>query len=212
MAEPHFSSGGPPDPPREGFRYDQLTSEELVGLIATNDRAAAAAFIGRAAPIIRQRFRGHLSPPLRRLLDSSDVISTVGRRLDQLVQRGGLQLVNERQLWGLINQLAKAAIVDKARALKRLREVEDAESEWTRAFLSRLERGERDGRDVFDETLTTVMDVAGDDRDRQVLAMWLQGAHFAQIGLILGLDAGAVRQLWHRIRGRLRPALEGSHA
>lgn len=205
------SAGTPSELPLNRPDYESLSQDELVALIAGNDRDAAAAFIARCAPIIRQRFRSHLSPALRRLLDSSDVISTVSRRLDQLVQRGGLQFVNERQLWGLINQLAKAAIVDKARALKRLREMEDPEGEWSRAFLVRVEHGERESRDSFDETLGSVMDAAGDDRDRQVLAMWLQGAHFAQMGSVLGLDAGAVRQLWHRIRARLKQALVGVH-
>lgn len=213
MAELERISVGAPIAHSAGTsNYDTLTSEQLVALVAGNDREAAAAFIRRSAPVIRQRFRAHLSPALRRLLDSSDVVSTVSRRLDDLVQRGGLHLVNERQLWGLVNQLARAAIVDKARALNRLRELEDPEGQWARAFLQRVESAEREGRDSFDETLSNVMDAAGDDRDRQVLAMWLQGAHFAQMGLVLGIDAAAVRQLWHRIRGRLRATLTGAQA
>lgn len=193
-------------------RYASLTTPELLSCVAQHDREAAAEFMSRAAPLIRQRFRSHLSPSLRRLLDSSDVLSSVGRRLDDLVRRGGLTVLNERQIWGLVNQLARATIVDKARALKRLREAEDPEGDWARLVLSRIEAGDRAERDLFDETLEVIMDAAGDDRDRQVLAMWMQGIPFGRIGAVIGLEAGAVRQLWHRIRARLRATLEKTAA
>lgn len=195
---------GAHEPQRSG--YESLSTQELLSCIAQHDREAAAEFLARAAPLIRQRFRARLSPSLRRLLDSSDVFSSVSRRLDDLVRRGGLSALSEPQLWGLVNQLARAAIVDKARVLKRLRTAEDPDGEWARLFLARVDAGDRIDR--FDETLGQVMDAAGDERDRQVLAMWMQGVPFAQIGVAISLEAGAVRQLWHRIRTRLRSRLE----
>jgi len=181
--------------------------EELLRRIGSGDREAAAEFVQRYAPVIRQRFRARLSPSLRRLMDSGDLVSTVGRRLDQLVATGGVNVENEHQLWALVNHLAKAAIADKARVLARLRRVESPDSDWARSFLGRASSPRDDGTDRFDETLDHAMDVLETDVDRRVLALWLGGWSHLQISAQLRITPNAARQHWHRVRSRLAEAL-----
>ncbi len=184
--------------------------EGLVGRIAEGDRQAAAEFVRRYSPIIRQRYRARLSPALRRLADSTDLASTVGRRLDALVANGALEVVNQRQLWALIHRLADTAVADKARALARLRRAEDEDSEWSRAFLRRSEEGH--GPEQFDGMLERLLDELPGERDRQMLGLWLAGWSHAQIGQELGLAPNAVRQLWSRVRERAKAVLAGDVA
>ena len=180
--------------------------EDLLRRIATGDREAAASFVHHYAPVIRQRFRARLSPSLRRLMDSTDLISTVGRRLDQLVASGGVDVENEHQLWALVNHLARASIADKARILARLRRVESLDSQWARGFLSRVSPAPGDLSDGFEETLDLAMKAAGSDADRRILALWLGGWSHVQIASQLEMTPNAVRQRWHRVRATLADA------
>jgi len=180
---------------------------ELLRRIGGGDRESAALFVRRFAPVIRQRFRARLSPSLRRLMDSTDLVSTVGRRLDQMVASGGVDVENEHQLWALVNHLARAAIADKARVLGRLRRVESADSGWARAFLERSSGLGRESEDRFDETLDAAMGALESDLDRRVLALWLGGWSHVQISAQLDMTPNAARQRWHRVRARLADAL-----
>lgn len=178
--------------------------DDLLRRITSGDRDAAARFVTRYAPVIRQRFRARLSPSLRRLMDSADLVSTVGRRLDQLVASGSVDVENQQQLWALVNHIARIAIADKARVLARLRRVEDPDSGWAREFLARADSG--GGSDRFDETLNLAMEAVGSDTDRRVLALWLSGCSHVQIGAQLDMTPNAVRQRWHRVRATLAKA------
>lgn len=184
--------------------------DDLLRQIASGDRNAAARFVLRYAPVIRQRFRARLSPPLRRLMDSADLVSTVGRRLDQLVASGAVDVENEHQLWALVNHIARAAIADKARVLARLRRVEDPDSGWARAFLARADMPRQDSTDPFDDTLDIAMKAVDSETDRRVLALWLGGCSHVQIAAQLDMTPNAVRQRWHRVRATLAAALGGS--
>ena len=180
--------------------------EALLRRIASGDREAAARFVQTYAPVIRQRFRGRLSPSLRRLMDSTDLVATVGRRLDQIIATGGIDVEREGDLWALVNHLAKAAIADKARILSRLRRVEGPDSQWANAFIARAESS-RGPSDSFDDTLDIAMNAAGSDTDRRLLALWLGGWSHIQIAAQLDMTPNSVRQRWHRVRGTLAKAL-----
>ncbi len=67
------------------------TGRELPALldrVRGGDREASAEFISRYGPRIRRRVRGKLSPAMRRLFDSQEILATVARRLDQMVASG----------------------------------------------------------------------------------------------------------------------------
>lgn len=139
-------------------------------------------------------------------MDTADLVSTVGRRLDRLVDAGRLDVANEAQLWALINTLARAAIADKTRVLARLRRVEGPDSQWARGFLSRCQSAPADP-DPFDGTIATAMEALVEEEDRRVLALWLAGWNHAQIAAEFDCTPNAIRQRWHRIRQRLEVAL-----
>ena len=65
----------------------QENVESLLRRMRNGDREAAAQFITRYEDRIRRRIRGKLNPSVRRLFDSQDIFSTIGRRLDQYVHR-----------------------------------------------------------------------------------------------------------------------------
>ncbi len=186
------------------------STAELIARISCGDRDSAALFVTRYGPSIRQRFRMRLSSSLRRLMDSADLLSTVGRRLDVLVRAGGVEVENERQLWALLNQLARAAIVDKARLLRRMQRAEADERHWTSIMERRL--GATSTEKEFDGVVNSAFDALQTDVDRQILALWLGDSSHIQIAEVVNMDVAAVRQRWRRIRVQLAEALNGHDA
>jgi len=178
----------------------------LIARISCGDRDAAALFVNRYGPSIRQRFRVRLSASLRRLMDSSDLLSTIGRRLDVLVRAGGVKVENERQLWALLNQFARAAIVDKARLLRRMQRAEADERHWTSIMERRL--GATNTEEEFDGVVNAAFDALPSDVDRRILALWLSDSSYAQIAQAMNMDTAAVRQRWRRIRVRLAKSFD----
>src|SRR5262245_43990251 len=71
---------------------------ELLARMRAGDRQAAAVFITRYESKIRRRVRGKLSLSMRRIFDSQDIVSTLGRRLDLYVRSGKLEAQSEQQL------------------------------------------------------------------------------------------------------------------
>lgn len=181
----------------------------LLARIRAGDRAAAAAFMDAYGPILRQRFRSRLTGGMRRLMDSADLVSTVSRRLDRAVRERRAWFDSEAQLWGFLQKVATGVIADKARVLARLKRVEGEDSPWVRAMLGRMDEEQPGG---FDETIEMALASLESDRDRRVLALWLNGMDHAEIGDELGLDANGARQLWMRIRRRLATAVGVNNA
>ena len=92
----------------------------LLDRMRSGDRVAAAVFITRYGSRIRRRIHGKLSPAMRRIFDSQDILSTLGRRLDQYVRFGRLAAASEDELWALVFRMAENAVIDKARVFRRL--------------------------------------------------------------------------------------------
>lgn len=185
-----------------GVEPDRDNTRRLIDLIRKGDREAAALFVTKHADLIRARYRRRLSPALRRLADSQDLVSTVARRLDAAFVRGNVTVNNERQLWALVNTIASRAIADKARVLKRLQKIEGPDSEWARKILDR-ERQSGDA-DSFDVSIGVALDSVQGSVNRQIFAMWLSGMTLTQIAEELAMTPAAVRQRWMRIRSNLR--------
>ena len=100
--------------------------EALVQRMKTGDRTAVAEYLDQFGPYLRRRARGRMGSGLRRMVDSLDMVATVGRRLDQYVANRRLQASTPPQFNALINRVMHAALVDKVRALGRLRHAEPA--------------------------------------------------------------------------------------
>jgi DNA-directed RNA polymerase specialized sigma24 family protein len=184
---------------------------DLLEGMMKGDREASARLAMLYGPAVRRRIRGKLSPRLRRLFDSEDILSTVLRRLDAYVQTGQMRIEGEPQFMQLLRQISEAAVVDKARVLRRLERVEGADAPLAHVLRTRLLEGEN-CPESHDETLQAAFKALDDETDRRILWHWLSGRDHAATAESVGLTHAAVRKRWERIRVRLREALERSAA
>lgn len=184
----------------------EASSPELLSRVRLGDRAAAAELFTRYSGLIRQRCRQRMRPGLRAVTDSEDVWSTVTRRFDALMVKGGVTVASAREFWVLVATLTERAIVDRARVLARL----DRARGEDEPFASRL-RERMSARAGFSEAeLEGLVGAVEDPIDRDVVRLWLADRSHGEIGAALGLSEGAVRSRWHQIRRVLREALEGA--
>lgn len=183
--------------------------DRLLEQMRDGDREAAAAFIMRYGSRIRRRVRGKLSPGMRRIFDSQEILSTVGRRLDMYIRDGRMEAASAGQLWALVFRMASNALVDKARVFRRLQTVEGEDGPFAQELLRRLryaERSDTAGVEIEIEKAMQGLDVI----DRQILSMWLVGSRHAQIADFVELTPVAVRKRWQKIKAGLQERFQSS--
>jgi DNA-directed RNA polymerase specialized sigma24 family protein len=173
-----------------------LAIEALLWRMRSGDREAAAEFLMRYGSRVRRRIRGKLAPTLRRVFDSMDILSTLGRRLDLYVMSGRVQASNEAQLWSLLFKMADHALVDKARMIRTSQEIERENS----VMASKHATDDKDAKFGIDHCLGLLSDPV----DRTVLSLWLVGDSHVEIGRQLKLGADAVRKRFKRIQALLK--------
>ncbi len=183
------------------------TIESLLVRMRAGDRVAAAEFLDRYGSRVRARVRHKLSPGMRRIFDSQDVLSTVARRLDQVVRRGGVEAASEEQLWALIFTIANNSVTEKGRIQRRLRRTESEDSPFANEVLRRMEEAERQGQDGAVIAIEQVFGLVDDETDRQVLSMWMNDVPLTEIAECLELPEGTIRWRWSKLRDRLREKL-----
>ena len=186
--------------------HDRLT--DLVQRMRLGDRQAAAEFMVEYGPLLRRRVRGKLGAAMRRLFDSQEILSTVGRRLDRYVRVGGLEADSPGQLLQLVFRMAEGAVIDKVRVFQRLERVEGEDSQFAQQVSSRLQDAENDQCDGAVLSLDVALRTLTSDIDRQILTMWLNGIQHSVIAWDLGMTPAAVRQRWKTIRDRLKESLQ----
>lgn len=180
----------------------------LLARMRNGDREAAAVFLTRYGSRIRRRIRGKLTPSMRRIFDSQEILSTLGRRLDMYVRDARLEAADEGQLWALVLRMASNAVVDKARVFRRLESAEEEDGPFARELLRRMRDGELRGADGGEIELERALGKVEEGTDRTILTLWLADHGQAEIGQIIGMSAAAVRQRWKTIRATLRSELE----
>ena len=190
-----------PDRPTDARRMT-----ELMVSVRSGNREATAEFINRFGPRIRRRVRGKLSPAMRRLFDSQEILSTVARRLDKLVAAGGLHAESDGQLWSLVFTIAENSLIEKARVFRVLRNKEGEDSELANRMLSRIRDAEQRDIEGCELEIDSALRHLGDRVDRQILSLWLMGRDSESIGAAVDMQPAAVRKRWERIRGQLRDA------
>jgi DNA-directed RNA polymerase specialized sigma24 family protein len=194
-------------PPALGGFPDHDRLADLVTRMRAGDREAAADFMVQYGPLLRRRVRGKLGAAMRRLFDSQEILSTVGRRLDRYVRVGGLEAESPGQLLQLVFRMAESAVIDKIRVFKRLERIEGEDSQFAQELGSRLhdaDQGQDDGAVI---SLDGALRALSNDTDRQILTMWLNGTQHNVIAWDLGMTPAAVRQRWKTIRDRLKESL-----
>lgn len=173
----------------------------VIDRIRAGDREAAAAFLTEHELLLRRRYRQKLGRALRRLVDSQEIVSTIARRLDRAVSRGGVKAENQSQFWSLIFRIGDNALADKARTLAQLRRAE--EQETSRASHT-ADHGPAApalyGRFRIEELAQRLPS----DVDRRILARLAEGAALQDIATEVGMSPAAVRKRWERARQILR--------
>lgn len=181
--------------------------ESLLARMRAGDRIAAAEFLERYGSRVRARVRHKLSPGMRRVFDSQDVLSTVARRLDQVVRRGAVEAASEEQLWALVFTIANNSVSEKGRIQRRLRRTESEDSPFANEVLRRMEEAERREPEGAVIAIEQVFALVDDPTDRQLLSMWLNDVTLTEIAECLDLPEGTVRWRWSKLRDRLREKL-----
>lgn len=185
------------------------TVERLLRRMQDGDRDAVGAFITQYGARIRRRIRGKLGPAMRRIFDSQEILSTVGRRLDLYIRSGRLDATTEQQLWALVFRMANNAVIDKSRVFRRLQRVESEDGPLAQSLLAHLRRAERRGPTEPEIEIEKVLDLVPDPTDRQILCLWLAGTRLNVIAICVDLAPTAVRKRWQGIRQRLHKRLSG---
>ncbi|MEC9374052.1 MAG: sigma-70 family RNA polymerase sigma factor [Planctomycetota bacterium] len=183
---------------------------QLLARMRSGDRDAAAVFVTTYGPMIRRRIRSMVGPQMRRLFDSEDILSTLGRRLDRLVDEGRMNVESEGKLWSFVLRIAEHASIDKARLVQRLRNVEGEEAFIARAILTSTgSDSASDSRSEVDESaVADAFEALEDPRDRQILSLWLAGSRHDQTAKALDMSHAAVRKRWQHITEALRNRLD----
>lgn len=201
------------DPDREDESLSDMrdpSSEvgKLLRRMRTGDREAAATFVMQFGSHIRRRIKGQLSPSMRRIFDSRDILSTVGRRLDRIVESGRVKATSEPQLWALVFSIANNAVIEKGRVIRRLRRIEGEDSFFAQQMMRRLRQAERVGREQPELEIERVIDWIDDKVDKEILCLWLAGSPHDVTSVCVNLAPTAVRKRWQKIKFRLRERFE----
>lgn len=179
--------------------------QTLMDRVRAGEREAAAELLVAYKPLIRRRLRLQMSSALRDVTDSEELWSTMARRLDAFLESSKSGLSDESGFWKLLAAIARHAVVDKARVLERTRRAMSEDEPFARLLAERLEERRPE---VAERWLEQVLDSVGEGIDQDILRGWLLDRSHLQIGEAVGLSEGAVRVRWHKIRHRLREAME----
>lgn len=179
--------------------------DALVERVRAGDREAFAIFLQRYGERIRARVRLRLSPSVRRLADSQDMLSTVARRLDRFVRDGRIRASGADELFSLVMTTAHNAILEKHRLVRRLQRVEGPDASWARPLITALR--DDDAAAALDPLIDEALNALSSDTDRAILSRWLAGDTLAASGAAVGLSADATRQRWRSMRLTLRETL-----
>jgi len=183
--------------------------DQLVMRMRAGDREAVGAFLGLYGPLIRRRARGKLHASLRRIYDSQDILSTVGRRLDACVRDRKLTAESEGEFWSFVFRTVQNSLIEKSRLVDSLCRKEGEDSEFAASMLRRMREGEKNQSDDESEVdLTELLAALPSDTDRTITTLWCMGLTHPQIAEHLDLPHDHVRKRWQRARAILAAALE----
>ncbi len=183
----------------------------LVKRMLHRDREAAATFMCRYQDQLIRRIRGKLRAgnELRRVFDSQDIASTIGRRLDSMVDHGKLRATSEAELWSLLSEMMEHALVDKHRLFRRNETARREDHSFLHAMSEKQAAAAAEpSRTEVD--LDRMSQILNDATDEQILELRSKGAQFDVIAPVVGISQDAARQRWRKIKRSLRQYLERS--
>ncbi len=182
-----------------GSSVSQLTQRMRDG-----DREAVGELIERYGDRIRYHVSLRLSPGMRRVYDSLDVVGSLSRRLDHAVRCGQVDFPNERALWSYLKTVAEHVVIDHARVCRRFERVERDEKAIATRLLFESQRDRSGSSGAGDqEWLERVMALIDEPTDRFILCAWLADRPHTQTAVSLGVTAQYVRTRWSRLKDKL---------
>lgn len=146
---------------------------------------------------VRALARTRLTGGTRAVFDSEDVLSSVVRRLDSLVERGRLRVTSEDELWALITTIVLNDATSKSRLMERARAMSLDDQEFAQMLLRRAAACKQD-EDADALVLQMAGSISGGD-ERQMLLLRLRGASHRAIAGALGISEVAARQRWSQL-------------
>lgn len=149
---------------------------------------------------------------MRRLFDSQEILSTLGRRLDTFVHGKQIKASSVPELWALVLKIADNSLLEKARVYRGLQRKEGEDSPLAASVLMRLREAEERDSAAPEIEIAEVMRSLGDQLDREILSLWLLGRRHVHIAKSLGIAPTAVRKRWQKIREHLRVRFEARAA
>lgn len=181
----------------------------IMDAISRGDRDAVAEFVFRYGLLIRMRVRDQLGVSVRRVLDSEDLLATLARRVDELVERGAVRAASSSQLWALLMGIASQAALEYARRVRvDRRRVGFAPGKWGITVPDASREVARQEDAVYASRVESTLRLT--DEDRAILQMRLRGCSHGEIAAALGTGEEAVRMRWARLRQRMQTRVRGS--
>jgi len=167
---------------------------ELLRRMRDGDREACGDFMLHYGDLVRLRIRDKLSAPLRRVLDSEDVLATVTRRLDRIVCDEKLRAQTDGQLWALVMQIAKNVVSENVRNRKREQSAND-----DAVMIAQLAAAAADTQCIDSQSATQwAFQIIEDKIDRLILQRRIAGDTHDTIAALVDLTPSAVRMRWSR--------------
>lgn len=179
----------------------------LIERMNNGDREAAGTFLARYGPMIRRRIRGRMKASLKRLADTGDILSTLGRRLDLYVLRGRFACASEEELWSLIRVIAERSTIEKARILNSINQLEREDGPLAAGVMGRIREAERGQQGSLELAWDDLMGMIADPLDQTIAFHWSMGCSHEETADLVGLSHAAVRKRWERVKVSLRHQL-----
>jgi RNA polymerase sigma-70 factor (ECF subfamily) len=187
---------------------DAPSFDDLLAQLRRHDGAAAAAVFNRFRDRLLGLARKHLDGRLRAKVDPEDVVQSVFRTVFRRLADGQFELGGWDGLWALLTCVTvrrcgrwaehyRAAVRDVGRESAPAAG-EDSASRWD--FIDREPTPEE--AVTLAETVELLLRGL-DDRERQVVALSLQGHTAAEVSAALGCTESKVYRVLRHVRGRL---------
>jgi DNA-directed RNA polymerase specialized sigma24 family protein len=173
--------------------FEGVDDETLLGLMRAGDREAAAAFLLRRRAAL-QRWTDRKAGSA-----GDDLLSTVLRRFDRLVERGRFQGHTEGDAWRIVVSIGRRSLANIARRAVTHRKAVEALGA-TRAMAA---LPPADPPTPFDSATLRQLVAGLGHEDYLVLVGKLEGRRSREIAAALGGSEEAVRTRWSRLRRML---------
>jgi len=186
------------------------TAHEIVLLFRSGQidalRPALARFVLANEEAIRKIARERMFACTRNILDTDDLMCTVLRRIDRLVEKKRFSPASEEDVWGLLQTVAHHSAITKNRLVQRTYTLSLEGGPYARWLLERVNRCV-DNEEVA-ALLTRLMLAIPTTLDRQMFSLRLRGTTHRVTAQLLGISEVAARKRWSELMAFLQECVK----